>query len=59
MKNPHKFTIRDILAVPFHIVGYFIVRLGIAVGGEWTAWTIIDLFRDTPSKSHGSIMEYD
>jgi hypothetical protein len=39
-----KFKLRDILAVPFCVIGLLLIHLGILIGGAWTASQFDKLF---------------
>lgn len=38
------FKFRDILAFPFHLVGYVFIQIGISVGGSWTSRKMLQIF---------------
>ena len=43
MKKP-KFTIRDLIAVPFFFVAYVFMIIALAIGSLWTAWVTLKIF---------------
>jgi hypothetical protein len=44
MNDNKDFRLRDLLALPFHAIGYFFIMWGTIIGGKWTARKMLQIF---------------